>query len=593
MQKGIRYTIPGKNPSYGDSDGLTNPQLKNLKGQLYVHNDEAGKLVYTDYDFKGNLLNHYRQLINDNGIVAYQKYVVNWDNFPSSDLSSTQNTITKEYDALNRVRKALYPKDRANRRKKLLPSYSKSGALQSLQLDSTIFVSDIAYNAKGQRILMAMGNGIMTRYAYDPENFRLLRTRSEKFTQSWHTYSPNGGVQQDLAYTYDLEGTITSINDEAPANNSTQGPGNLLRQFTHDPLRRLLTATGPESSNVYQQPSWDLNIRPEDYTATNTYSRTYQYDKLGNIQQLTHQANGHANQNFVRNYNYSDFTSNRLKDFSYGGNSYGSEYDACGNVIKEASNRYYQWSHNDKLATFSDQAGGGQPTVFANYFYNAAGERVQKQVRKGSRVEVTFYMDGGLFETTYVKPTGGSIDNNRFYNTLNVLDGTSRIATLRIGNDADDPTPVVKFYLEDQVMNSTVVLTATGNLINREEFYPLGETSFGGYGKKRYRYNGKEKDEESGLYNYGQRYYAPWYGSPKDQSVYKIHTFNIKSKNAEYRYTIRYSNIEQQQLLELQFKTAKERDYVFSKLKKYDFRDKQTFYDFHYSCIWTCFLHQQ
>lgn len=80
---------------YGDSDGLTNPELKNLKGQLYVHNDEAGRLVYTDYDFKGNLLNHYRQLINDNGIVTYQKYVVNWDTFPPSHLSTTQNTITQ------------------------------------------------------------------------------------------------------------------------------------------------------------------------------------------------------------------------------------------------------------------------------------------------------------------------------------------------------------------------------------------------------------------------------------------------------------------------------------------------------------------
>src|SRR5690606_24039859 len=50
----------------------------------------------------------------------------------------------------------------------------------------------------------------------------------------------------------------------------------------------------------------------------------------------------------------------------------------------------------------------------------------------------------------------------------------------------------------------------TGTLINREEYYPFGETSFGGFQYKRYRYNGKEKDAESGLYEYGQRYYAPW-----------------------------------------------------------------------------------
>jgi len=46
--------------------------------------------------------------------------------------------------------------------------------------------------------------------------------------------------------------------------------------------------------------------------------------------------------------------------------------------------------------------------------------------------------------------------------------------------------------------------------VNREEYYPFGGTSFGSYAKKRYRYNGKEKDEESGLYYYGARYYATW-----------------------------------------------------------------------------------
>jgi RHS repeat-associated protein len=54
------------------------------------------------------------------------------------------------------------------------------------------------------------------------------------------------------------------------------------------------------------------------------------------------------------------------------------------------------------------------------------------------------------------------------------------------------------------------VLTNTGTLVNREEYYPFGETCFGAFAKKRYRYVGKEKDNESGLYYYGARYYAAW-----------------------------------------------------------------------------------
>ena len=82
--------------------------------------------------------------------------------------------------------------------------------------------------------------------------------------------------------------------------------------------------------------------------------------------------------------------------------------------------------------------------------------------------------------------------------------------SLRIGNDTDDSTPAEKYYTEDQLGSCSVAYKANAQLINLEEFYPFGETSFGSYSKKRYRYCGKQKDEESGYYNYGQRYYAPW-----------------------------------------------------------------------------------
>ncbi|MFN2428819.1 MAG: hypothetical protein ABR574_02305 [Cryomorphaceae bacterium] len=386
---------------YGDNAGITNPQNQNLKGQLYIHNDEAGRLTYTEYDFKGNNLNFYRQLINDNAISAYQKYVVDWDNFPSSHLSNTPNTTTTEYDALNRIRKLYYPKDRANQRKVLEPTYNKGGALYSVKLGGTDYVDEIGYNARGQRILLSMGNGVMTRYTYDLDTFRLLRTKSEKFNFSGHTYTPSGGTQQDLQYFYDLEGTIIEQNDHAPANTSAQGPGGLTRQFAHDPLRRLISATGRESSNVYQQPSWDLNVRPQDYTNTNNYIRAFSYDKLGNIQELDHKATGHSNQDFVRNYGYSgDFNNNWLKQFSYGSNTYGYQYDANGNITKEGDNRYFQWTQNDKPATYSNQAGPSDPTVYTNYFYNAAGERVKKHTRKGQQIEVTVYIPACILRIT-------------------------------------------------------------------------------------------------------------------------------------------------------------------------------------------------
>ncbi|RVU42814.1 RHS repeat-associated core domain-containing protein [Lujinxingia sediminis] len=58
--------------------------------------------------------------------------------------------------------------------------------------------------------------------------------------------------------------------------------------------------------------------------------------------------------------------------------------------------------------------------------------------------------------------------------------------------------------------SSSVVVSETGGLISREEYRPYGESSFGSYAKKRFRFTGKERDEESGLYYHGARYYSPW-----------------------------------------------------------------------------------
>ena len=70
--------------------------------------------------------------------------------------------------------------------------------------------------------------------------------------------------------------------------------------------------------------------------------------------------------------------------------------------------------------------------------------------------------------------------------------------------------PATQYHLGDHLGSSNVVLDRDANLINREEYRPYGESSFGSYGKKRYRFTGKERDEESGPYYPGARYYAPW-----------------------------------------------------------------------------------
>ena len=76
----------------------------------------------------------------------------------------------------------------------------------------------------------------------------------------------------------------------------------------------------------------------------------------------------------------------------------------------------------------------------------------------------------------------------------------------------NDRTPAVKFHINDHLESNLVLLDEKGNLIDREEYTPFGETSFGSLAKKRYRFSGKERDWESSLYYYGARYFAPQFG---------------------------------------------------------------------------------
>ncbi len=220
----------------------------------------------------------------------------------------------------------------------------------------------------------------------------------------------------------------------------------------------------------------------------------------------------------TKQYNYpAPFTHNRLSSFTAGGSTYHYTYDANGNILTENTDRHLGWNFADKLTFFKKQAGGGSPSIWVHYLYAPDGTRVKKVVNKpGGIQEVTVYTCpersrriDGLYEHSYTK-NSGTLDATRHYNTLHISDGESRVATLRVGNDADDSSPAQKFFISDHLGNCSVTVQANGARYNLEEFYPFGETSFGSYAKKRYRYNGKERDGESGYYEYGQRYYAPW-----------------------------------------------------------------------------------
>jgi RHS repeat-associated protein len=511
---------------------------KNLLGQLHRHHDEAGLTTVTTVDFKGNMLDKSRRIIADAPIVAVfnpapangwqvKPFQVDWQPGAQQNIADRESQLleimtyvtTARYDALNRIKRMQFPHDVEGRRRELQPEYNRAGGLEQVWLDDSLYVERIAYDAKGQRALIAYGSGVMTRYAYDPHTFRLKRLRSERYSKPNDvTYQPSGAALQDFSYDYDLVGNILGILDRGPGSGFLNNPesftvgdstlaqllvtGNALnRRFDYDPIYRLVSATGRECDRRPEGPPWEDQPRCTDLTKARAYTERYTYDPMGNILRLEHrnEPGGFTREFIVETAN------NRLRELKVGNSTYGYTFDANGNMRSETTSRHFEWNHSDQMKAFGAQTAGAEPSVYAHYLYDSAGQRVKKLVRKqGGQVEVTHYIDAGFEHHRW-----GGGGQGRGNNHVHIMDDQQRIALALLGTaHPDDRGPAVQFHFGDHLGNSNLVADSAGAFVNREEFTPYGETSFGSFSRKRYRFTGKERDEESGLSYHSARYYA-------------------------------------------------------------------------------------
>lgn len=500
---------------------LPDPSLVNgnLRGKLYRHYDEAGVVQVSAYDFKGNMTDQTRWTISD--VALETGWTPDWEAVNAIDnLATPAYQTRRRYDALNRPIEIAYPADVNGQRAVLTPTYNRAGVLERVELDGQPYVSQIAYNAKGQRVLIAYGNGVMTRYRYDRMTFRLVRLRTERFTlPGADTWSGTGAPIQDFTYTYDLVGNILSIEERTPGCGiANENRDRLLRTSTYDPLYRLTRAQGRACRNEARPfddvlpcgsfhngvPTPDQNNAPD---LTERYIESYEYDPAGNLLRMIYDANS---SDWTRTYSYDLATNNQLASLTQSGSTfdYTYGYDPNGNLIQQGLTKRHTWDHADRMIGYIVQA-GATPSLEARYLYGADGMRVKKWTRRNanaSTVESTVYI-GGFFEHDRWNENGSAHQNNH----LHLMDDQSRIAIVRRGvRHRDDAGPVVQYHLSDHLSSSHAVIDDGGMWVNREEYSPYGETTFGGYALKRYRFTGKERDLECGLNYHGARYYAHW-----------------------------------------------------------------------------------
>ncbi len=521
---------------YGDL--FTDAAARNMKGTVYQLYDQSGVVSLKNIDFKGNatvaerrLAKEYKQLV-DWKILDTLTSITAIEAAAESLLEKETFTSSSETDALGRPITVTLPDQSIFK-----PKYNEANILDSLQVKIkgsstfTTFLENQDYDAKGQRQFVKYGNGAITRYFYDATTFRLSNLLTKAATDT------DSQSLQNIFYTFDPAGNIVSIKDDAQQthyfNNAVVKPES---KFEYDATYQLLKASGREHAGLGGNSQRNNNDIPfiaqlphaNDADAVRNYSENYQYDDCGNILLMQHVA---TNANWKQNYRYAyqDDTlnvTNRLKGTNLPGDADGIFsatylYDPHGNMTSmphlSAANSL-KWNFSDQLQEVN-LGGGGT----AYYAYGIGGGRVRKIIeRTGGKKTERIYLGG--VEIYRERQNSEAIELERY--TLHISDNAGRIAqvdTKTIDTNSSDPfttlnEPVIRYQYNNHLGSATMETDENGVVISYEEYHPFGTSAYrsskssSDMSLKRYRFSGKERDDETGFYYFGARYYAAWLG---------------------------------------------------------------------------------
>lgn len=507
---------------YGEDEPA--PHLKNLRGQVIRHYDTGGMLEMPEYDFKGQAKSTNRRLFKD------YKGVANWqDANLGNDLESDVFTFATETDAVGRITHQTAPDGSV-----ITPSYNEAGLLEAETVkhphlsSRTTYIRNIDYNEKGQRNKIVYGNDVVTEFTYDKETFRLIRLQTKR---------ENNDPLQDWHYTFDPVGNITHIEDKnLPVvffdNQKITG----VSQYTYDALYRLVSASGRENNTLLVfdgQDNWNdapflRQLNPGDPLAMRNYTQTYQYDGVGNILQMRHQASGNT---WVRNYNY-QASNNRLISTQIGANTYLYPHHAQHGFMTGMPHlEEMGWNFKEELVKTIRQRrtdGGISETTY--YQYDGQGQRIRKITelaanpgdtpeKKDERIYVAGY-------ELYKKHSGSDAGLER--TSLSLMDQRHRFVmidtetklrvVMGVPMGRASPEQTARYQLHNHLGSAALELDDAALVISYEEYHPYGTTAYQAKNTsikaalKRYRYTGMERDEESGLEYHSARYYLPWLG---------------------------------------------------------------------------------
>ena len=448
----------------------------NLRGQMIALKDPSGTVVFHGFGLSGQALRETRTFHDAKAFVSSRTF-------------SPLGTMQEQIDAGGHRQQAIHDIAGQLRQVKL--------QLKGQATWHTV-LEDAQYNAAGQIIEQVAGNGVTSRWLYDPADGRLHRLIAQKDPAS---------VLQDFEYQYDRVGNITAILDHAftPrffANQRVDGH----RAFTYDSLYRLHSATGYADAPPSDNPG---RPQPTDPNDRRNYMESYEYDHGDNLIKTTHvrDSASHAPEMFI------DPASNRGVRWKPGDPppDFDKLFDPAGNLLALQPGQPIRWNSRGQLesVTLVDRNGSG-PDDAEHYRYSQ-GERVYKRLdtytTKTSHFHEVRYLPGLEIRTK---------DNGEELHVITLDIGPGGVRYLHWEQDpANIGADQLRYTLNDHLGSAVKEFDGQAQLISDEGYLPFGATAYltarsmVEVSYRTVRYSGKEMDV-SGLYYYGARYYAPW-----------------------------------------------------------------------------------
>jgi RHS repeat-associated protein len=339
---------------------------------------------------------------------------------------------------------------------------------------------------------------------------------------------------QNVDYRYNARGWLTNINNGGLSNDpltSIDGNDQFGMDLKYDDaaipqyngnignvktLTGILAVTGAVSypALTYNYTYDKLNRLTDAISTTGTvgdgfYSENLTYDNMGNIQTLKRYEKNGASALMIDNLNYLYPNGNRVDRIDDSGTAAGFDnlasqsgeytYDGNGNQLTDLNRGLTQAYNMLNLPQTATKSG-----VSIAYIYDATGRKLRKLSTSSGTTTVTEYIGGIQYQYSTATPALDFISTEegrarksgsvyKYEYDLKDHLGNTRITTTWNASDPTQMTPA-NSQRSDYYAFGYVIQSLTGTLPSSPNHY---------------LYNHKELQDETGLYDYGARFYDP------------------------------------------------------------------------------------